>query len=165
MVITPHFLVGAVIGSRIKNWGIIAILAIISHVILDKIPHWDYGKGSIKRFAKTKSYKILFIFLLKIAIDGLLAIFIVLSIANYKQTVNAIYLAPILFGGLIAILPDIILGGLEFAYVKTCKPSIIFIANYKKIVHHPRPYTKKPTLLTAGIQAIVTIIAILILLI
>jgi len=164
MIITPHFLVGAAIGSRIKNWGLIAVLALVSHVILDKIPHWDYGKGAFKRFANTKSYKILFIFLLKIAIDGSISVFLVFSIAKYNQAINLTYLAPLLFGGLIAILPDIVLGGLKLIYVKTSKPSITFIDNYKKIVHHPRPYTKKPTLFTVGTQIIVGVIAILILL-
>lgn len=164
MVITPHFLIGAAIGSRINNWVLITVLAIISHIILDKIPHWGYGGGAFKRFASTKSYKVLFTFLFKIAIDALIAIFIVLSIAKYKEMINISYLAPVLFGSLIAILPDVFLGSFKLIYIKTNKPSITFIDNYKKIIHHSRPYTQKPTLLTIGTQIIVSIAAIFILL-
>lgn len=41
MLLTPHILVGAAIGSQFNNLLISAPLAAISHVVLDSIPHWD----------------------------------------------------------------------------------------------------------------------------
>ena len=45
MIITPHLLLGAAIGSKFKQWPVIVVVSIISHFILDRIPHWDYING------------------------------------------------------------------------------------------------------------------------
>ncbi len=56
MVLTPHILAGAVIGSEIKNIWLIAGLGLASHYFLDSLPHWDYlteiNPGKIKDMAK-----------------------------------------------------------------------------------------------------------------
>lgn len=41
MLLTPHVLVGAAIGSDIDHAYIVAPLAAASHFVLDLIPHWD----------------------------------------------------------------------------------------------------------------------------
>lgn len=41
MLITPHVLVGAAIGSQFSNILIAVPLSAFSHIILDSIPHWD----------------------------------------------------------------------------------------------------------------------------
>lgn len=42
MLLTPHTAVGVVIGSRVGNPFIAVPLALISHFIMDRIPHWDF---------------------------------------------------------------------------------------------------------------------------
>lgn len=42
MVITPHMLVGAAVGSQFNNPWSVFILGLFSHYILDALPHWDY---------------------------------------------------------------------------------------------------------------------------
>ena len=42
MIITPHMLVGAAIGARVRNIWLVFILAWLSHYLLDFLPHWDY---------------------------------------------------------------------------------------------------------------------------
>ena len=43
MVLTPHMLVGAAIGSKVGNVWVVFVLAIIAHFLIDKLPHWDYS--------------------------------------------------------------------------------------------------------------------------
>ena len=42
MVITPHMLVGAAIGTQFNNPWSVFILGLFSHYLLDALPHWDY---------------------------------------------------------------------------------------------------------------------------
>ena len=68
MIITPHLLVGAAIGAKTHNLGLIIILGLLSHLILDKIPHWDYGE-KLEKLPHDKFFvKNLMILFLKIAI-------------------------------------------------------------------------------------------------
>lgn len=107
MILTPHLLIGAAIGAKTHNLGLIIILGILSHVVLDKLPHWDYNTPGIKYFKKTKDYKKLFIDLLKIAIDGIIGSLIAfLLIVKTNQSSNWKF---ILFGIFFSILPDILL--------------------------------------------------------
>lgn len=41
MLITPHVLVGAAIGTEFDHGYLVAPLAAASHFVLDFIPHWD----------------------------------------------------------------------------------------------------------------------------
>ena len=158
MIIIPHILVGAAIGAKIKHIGWIIVLALLSHTILDKIPHYDYGYGEIKRFQAHKSYKILFIHFLKLTIDGLIGLLIISSIIWYKNIIKLEYLLPISIGILAAILPDIFLGSCVLLK-KDSRKSMVF---YRNIMHHPKK-RRKPTLFRIGTEILVSIIAILIL--
>ena len=42
MIITPHMLVGAAIGSQSPNLWIAFCLGVVSHFLIDILPHWDY---------------------------------------------------------------------------------------------------------------------------
>jgi len=42
MIIIPHMLVGAAIGRRVRNIWLVFIFGLISHCLLDFLPHWDY---------------------------------------------------------------------------------------------------------------------------
>ncbi len=42
MLLTPHTLVGLAIAKQIPNPFLSAPLALLSHFVLDSIPHWDF---------------------------------------------------------------------------------------------------------------------------
>jgi len=124
MFLTPHILVGAAIGAKTHNLGLIIILGIVSHFILDKIPHWDYINSGLRDFRETKNFKFLFMDLFKIGVDGLIGLSIAFLIIHQShQMANLLF---IVLGIFISILPDILLGfvhlfarrGLTQKYVK-----------------------------------------------
>jgi hypothetical protein len=163
MIICPHLIVGAAIGAKIKNIGWIIVLAIISHVVLDKIPHWDYGDKETKRFKESKSLEALFTFFVKLLIDGLIGLILIILVIWYRKTMDLEHLIPVLIGMFFAILPDILLGIFTISYVKSKKPSKNFIDFYHKTIHHSN-HIRKPTLIGLGAQILIGLIAILIIL-
>lgn len=107
MILTPHLLIGAAIGAKTHNLGLIVILGTLSHVVLDKLPHWDYPIPGIKYFKSTRNFKALFVDLLKIAADGIFACLVLILLVNKtSQENNWVY---IFWGIFFAILPDIFL--------------------------------------------------------
>jgi hypothetical protein len=111
MLYTPHFLVGAAILKYIPNPLIGLPLALLSHVALDLIPHNDFDitPGMTLKEVLLKDKKKRKILLGALVIDGLLltasAGWIYLS--NWTNWSN-LAKGKLLFGGLVAILPDLI---------------------------------------------------------
>jgi len=98
MILTPHLLVGAAIGSKIHSWPEIAALAIASHYLFDAIPHPQYKV----RFLKSKfSRKEVVIDLFKIAVDFASGFFFVAFVGI--KSLNFPYM---MFGMAMAVLPD-----------------------------------------------------------
>src|SRR3989338_4651969 len=54
MMITPHVLVGAALATRISNPFALVFFAVVSHFVIDMIPHHDYDINPLKK----KFYKI-----------------------------------------------------------------------------------------------------------
>jgi len=161
MIITPHLLLGAAIGAKIKNSGWIIFFGIVSHFILDRIPHWDYSSKELETFSQNKSCKILFNFFLKIAIDGLTGLIIVIFIIWQKNIINPKYLLYILIGISASLLPDILLGFSKLFFNKS-RVSRIYKNLHEKTLHNPK-HIKKPTFIGLGTEILVSIISILIL--
>jgi hypothetical protein len=162
MIITPHLILGAAIGAKIKHLGWIIILGIISHLILDRIPHWDYGSRAMRKFRQKKSYKALLVFFLKLIVDGLIGLTIVLLVVWQKNMMKLEYLLFIFIGIFFSLLPDLLLGVASlFFYNK--KFAKIYIDFHHEILHNPN-HIKKLTLLGLGAEILVSLIAILILL-
>ena len=42
MILLAHTITGAIIGEKISNPFLVSLIALISHFILDRIPHWNY---------------------------------------------------------------------------------------------------------------------------
>ena len=160
MILAPHMLIGAAIGAKVKNIGWIIVLGIISHIILDKIPHWDYGNKEIKRFNESKSYKTLFTFFLKLLIDGLIGLIIVITIILLKNMIKTEHLIFIFLGIFISLLPDVILGIAKLSYQKF-KFSKSYADFHDKFFHNPK-HIRKPTAIGLGTQILIGSIAILI---
>ncbi|MBD3282476.1 MAG: hypothetical protein GF387_02600 [Candidatus Portnoybacteria bacterium] len=112
MVFTPHIIVGAAIGARIKNFGLVIVIALISHLALDKLYHWDYPIPGIEYFQKHKNLKKVIFDFIKIGIDGLIGLIILLPAlyAGGFFDLNAEQLPFIATGIFFSILPDIVLG-------------------------------------------------------
>lgn len=141
MVLTPHILVGAVIGTKTQNLGLIVALGLASHFILDWLPHWHYlALVRLKEFKKTKSFKLLFLSFLQMGIDTLIGLIIVFAILWYKNILNLIYLPSILFAILIALSPDISIGlAVLFIPERISKKYIGFLQKY---LHKPKKEEK-----------------------
>lgn len=94
MVILPHMLAGAVIGTRVRNIWLIFILSWLSHYLLDFLPHWDYlAELDLTNLGH----------LARIAVDLILGIILVLILirSHSKKWV-------ILVGIVAVLLPDIL---------------------------------------------------------
>jgi len=89
MILTPHIIVGAVIGAKIKKPFLIIILGFLSHFILDAIVHWDYPMR-----------------LSNVLIDVLIGILIVFLVARKKNILNRHYVPYIILGIFASLLPD-----------------------------------------------------------
>jgi len=162
MIITPHLLIGAAIGFKVKHFGWIIFLGIISHFFLDIIPHWDYENKEFKVFSKNKSYKSLLGFFLKIVIDSLIGLIILFFVIWQKNITNSKYLLYILIGILASLLPDIIS---VFNKLIPNKLHILKVYEtfHEEIFHNPQ-HIKKPTFIGLGTEILTSIIAILIML-
>lgn len=56
MILTSHIIISGLIGSRIQNYFLAAVIGFVSHYILDAIPHWDFYISS-EKFKKEAGIK------------------------------------------------------------------------------------------------------------
>jgi hypothetical protein len=113
MTATAHAIVAGAIAAKFTDPVIIPVLAIVSHYIMDSVPHWDFGTNWRLR-PKT--------------VTGLLAI---------ADTISAFTVAYILFAGKVGIAPITIATAASLLpdWIET--PWYIFFAHQKK--HRPAP--------------------------
>lgn len=110
MIFAPHIIIGAAIGAKTHNLGLIVILGILSHIIMDKLPHWEYSViPNIKKFRETKSIKFLLPVILKSIIDVIIGLSIVFVLVWQKNLLDFYNLKFILAGIFFSLLLDIIL--------------------------------------------------------
>ena len=165
MVITPHLLIGAAIGSKVKNTGWIVVLAVLSNILLDKIPHWDYPPKSLRSSVRNKNFKAILLFFLMILGDTLIGI-LILGIALYINPSNLNRLMFIILGILSSLILDILagcgtlIGGINKKFQKIAD---LYIDFHENVIHSPKKI-KKPTLLGVGSQILITLIGVLIIL-
>ena len=160
MILTPHLLIGAAIGAKTHNLGLIIILGLLSHLVLDRIPHWDYSNPGISNFKKTKDLKRFIFDLLKIVIDGVIGIIIVfLLIQKVDLRLDIRNLIFILLGIIFATLPDILL---FFSF--TVFPAKISekIVNFHHKFFHCKKEGHRITFLNLTTEIIVIFLAILV---
>lgn len=105
MILSVHLLAGAAISSKARNYWAIFILALLSHFILDAIPHWEYaGLGT----------NISGDFFMAVTVKALLDILVGVSIICWLFKSSKL-IQPALWGAFFALLPD----GLIFIYILT----------------------------------------------
>jgi hypothetical protein len=107
MILFPHMLVGAAIGSKVKNFGAIFVIATLLHFLFDRFPHMEYfPKVKIKNISMRNFSLLIFFALIDLA-AGFLMIWWFLK--------DSLYSHYVLTGIFISILPD----GLVFLYLFT----------------------------------------------
>jgi len=98
MLLTPHALVGGAIGASTDNLVYIIVLAIMSHFVLDMVPHFDWGTWHDKKDfqLETKDYLLL---------AGDVALLLILSSLLWDNITNN---PNIVIGAFFAVLVDLI---------------------------------------------------------
>jgi len=158
MIITPHLIVGAAIGAKTHNLGLIIILGLLSHWIMDKIPHWDYSiSENIEFFRKTRKVKYLLKPFLKLSLDALIGLIFVFFI-TYKN-IRSSEMPYIVIGVFFSTLPDITLfSSLLFTSEKFSQK---YFAFHKKYLHFKHKEKEgKLTFLGLTTEIIIVLIAI-----
>jgi len=108
MFLTPHAIAGIYIGSQVSNVWLAFMLGIISHLILDFIPHGDEGLAD--NWTRSQKIKRLSLF---VAIEMLIIVLMTYLLISQK----IIDLTPTILAGLIgSILPDYIWGFHEITH-------------------------------------------------
>jgi len=159
MIFTPHIVVGAVIGAKTHNLGLIIIFGLLSHFILDMIPHWDYHNEGIINYRKIKDFRALILTLLKITLDGLIGLLIVFIMIKLKGSINTKYLFFILVGIFVSVLPDVLLGLTRiFGRGKLSEKYIHF---HGEIIHQHKEKEGKITFLSLFTEILAIIISII----
>jgi hypothetical protein len=100
---TPHVILGAAIATKVVNPAVAIPLAVASHFILDKVPHWNpHIDVELKNHGiiKSKSLKI-------IIVDSSIALISGVAIAS-RVLPNHTHAATIIAACFFASLPDII---------------------------------------------------------
>jgi len=108
MLLAPHIIIGALIGTKTKKPLLIIILGLLSHFILDKIPHWDYSIYNIRHFSTIQNYNLLFDDISKILIDIFIGLLIVVLVLHKKNMLNKNHIPYIVLGIFVSLLPDIL---------------------------------------------------------
>jgi len=123
MTASAHALVGASLAAKIVNPTIGLPLALVSHSLLDLIPHWDFGTNHQQK-SKTRLF-------LEASFDVLLGVFLVWLL--FRNLVSPVYLWSMVVA---AQLPD---------WIDTFS-SLIGISDYKPFVwlkNFQRKYNNK----------------------
>ncbi len=103
MTLTTHATVGTLIGYSIGDPVAGFVLGLISHLLLDMIPHGDHDMNINFRVNKTRMKRIFAYG----TVDAIAAIFLVLIIINWKDLVPINTISWAIAG---SILPDLLIG-------------------------------------------------------
>lgn len=96
MILIPHLLLGAVIGSKIEYAGLAIALAFLSHYLLDSIPHIEYSIYNIEKKQWEKSL----LEFLKVFLDFSFGILLILIFSNNQPIIFICAFSAILADGL-----------------------------------------------------------------
>lgn len=153
MILTPHILAGAAIGSKFSSPEIVAVLSILAHFAMDVIPHYEYRIDAMKN-ARGKINKQCLANILKIGADFLIGaslatLFIWPSPQKYMMIAGA--------AG--ALLPDLLL---FLHYQNRNLPIVRQIAAFHQRIHWFKKIAR-PNFLGLATQIAVTTLAIMLL--
>lgn len=100
MIFTSHLVIGATIGAEVMYLPLVAVLAFLSHYLLDFIPHVEYPINNILK----KNWKKSAPDFLRVFSDFIVGVFFFFSIHVFTNTPYLILSIGVFF----AVLPDII---------------------------------------------------------
>ncbi len=78
MILFVHMLVGALLGAKIHSLAAIFLLGLISHLVFDRFPHWEYSPDCLKKSAGKNCLKTWG----EIALDLFVGFIIILWLSN-----------------------------------------------------------------------------------
>ena len=161
MVLTPHLLAGAAIGAKTHNLGLIVVLGLLSHLVLDRIAHWDYPNAGLSNYRQEKNLKNLFIEFTKIVIDGIIGLTVIWIISFWKKDLLEIKnIFSMLIGVFFATLPDI---SLLFSYlILPEKISEKLVNFHHSFFHYKRPEKDKDKPLGLFLEILMVFLIILV---
>jgi len=127
MIIAPHFLAGAAAAGYIDEPLLLFAAAILIHIVLDLIPHWDYVKGKEK--LKNKVHYV--------ALDLAVGPLIMLSTLFIAGETDIWKISWYMLGGILANIPDFLT--LLFIFLPKSKilKTIFDLHQKLHIVKHP----------------------------
>lgn len=134
MLETPHTLVGAALAVKIQNPFISLPLALASHFILDRLPHWNphlYTEKKKNGKISKKSFTI-------VILDSSLALISGVSIALLKSQ-NTAEFAVVIAACFLSVLPDVVESPYFFLNQKS-KIMEKWISFQKSIQNNTSPY-------------------------
>jgi len=150
MILTPHILIGAIIGSKISSPPLIFILSFLSHYFLDMLPHYEYKISGLKH-QKIQYDRIFFIYLSKISIDFLIGMGLALWLIWDTPTKTLA-----IIGMVSALIPD----GLLFLYWRLPdQPILKFFAVPHRACHFLKRIS--PNWLGIAVEIIIIIAAVI----
>lgn len=147
MLETPHVAIGAAIATKVANPALSLPLALLSHLLVEKVPHWNPHIFTEKDKTGVVSKKSLKIIILDSSLALLVGGFIAIRTYPDIKRVTVILLASFL-----SVLPDLIEA--PYFFLNLNKPWI------KKYIHWQRGLQQDTTFLFGMVtQTIVVIIA------
>lgn len=99
MLATVHLLTGAMLGATLPNTAAVVIVSILSHYVLDALPHIDpdtFRNDKTQPYSRTQ--------IAVFAIDAISVLTFLFLFFNYRQQ-----WLPIIIGSLAAQLPDLLM--------------------------------------------------------
>lgn len=136
MLLSSHIVVSGLLGSQTNNYFLAAAAGLISHYVLDGIPHWDYYiSPEFESKAKSESWSFLkgkFFLkeLVKILADILIGLVLVFIFLKNLDKVNLISASLSIFFG---VLPDPLQLIYHVSRLKILKSNYEFQAAIQKI--------------------------------
>lgn len=107
MILASHIIISGLLASKTQNYFLAALIGLISHYILDAIPHWDYLSEEFKLkangnpgFIKSKKFWQEIIKVVADIVIGLLLLFI------FLKPSSLINIIPAVIGLFFGVLPD-----------------------------------------------------------
>ena len=133
MILASHIIISGILASKTQNYFLAAVIGLISHYVLDAIPHWDYlsdefepGIKTEKSFIKRKEF---WREIIKITTDALAGFGFLAFFVFIDKDAN---IAPLIVSALFGILPD----AMQFLYWITDWKFIKWNIDFQEFAHN-----------------------------
>ncbi len=128
MYLTPHAIVGGIIGERVQNPFVGFVLGFFSHFVLDAIPHGDEPIGALKQIKGENYYIRLMAVMVFFDMLSALIVFVLFSRYGYIE-----HQTSALSGAIGAMMPDYLWGVNVFLKSKLIR----YKERFHSWVHNP----------------------------